>query len=198
MSMRFIGSHTCSPGKGRHDEAIVVANAAVDSDPLSILMKTNLFYILSDARRWEQAFEVSAAVLRRETYVSLLENEWVSNMRARRAEEAAEALQQWAVVTGRNVEAAEEVGRLLVQHIDSDSTGNLTESTIAKLQLRSELPEVYAALGDFEGTIQALQSAYEGGTGVRSLLSMRINPSFDFVRADPRFIDLLAKIGLEE
>ena len=115
-----------------------------------------------------------------------------------RTKDAAEALKQWAVVTGRDVAAAEEVGRLLILHIDSGKTEKLTESTIANLQLRAELPEVYAALGDFEGTIQALQSAYEGGTGIRSLLSIRINPSYDFVRADPRFIDLLAKIGLEE
>jgi hypothetical protein len=27
---------------------------------------------------------------------------------------------------------------------------------------------------------------------------MRINPSYDFVRDDPRFIELLAKIGLAE
>lgn len=184
--------------QGKHDDAIVVANAAVDSDPLSILMETNLFYILSDARRWEQAFEVSADILRRESYVSMLENQWVSNLRARRAEEAAKALRKWAVATGRNVEAAEEVGRQLILHINSGTTENLSESTIAKLQLRAELPELYAALGDFEGTIQALQSTYERGTGVRSLLSMRINPSYDFVRADPRFVDLLAKIGLED
>ena len=184
--------------QGKHEEAIVVANAAVDSDPLSVLMETNLFYILSDARKWEQAFEISADILRRELYVSTLENVWVANTRARRAEDAADALRQWAVVTGRDVEAAEEVGRLLILYIDSGKTEKLTESTIANLQMRAELPEVYAALGDFEGTIQALQSAYEGGTGIRSLLSIRINPSYDFVRADPRFIDLLAKVGLEE
>jgi hypothetical protein len=53
-------------------------------------------------------------------------------------------------------------------------------------------------LGDTEGTIQALPSAYDSGTGVRSLMSMRINPSYDFVCADPRFVDLLEKIGLAE
>jgi hypothetical protein len=53
-------------------------------------------------------------------------------------------------------------------------------------------------LGDTEGTIQSLQSAYDSRTGVRSLMSMRINPSYDFVRDDPRFIELLAQIGLAE
>jgi len=184
--------------KGEHEEAIVVAKAAVSSDPFSILMATNLFYILSDARLWDEAFVISDDILRKEPYVSTLENSWISSMRARRASDAAKYLRQWASVTGRSVEAADELGQQLIRHIDSGIEEKLTESTIARLQLRAELAEVYAVLGDVEGTIQSLQSAYEGGTGVRSLMSMRINPSYDFVRTDPRFVDLLTKIGLAD
>jgi tetratricopeptide (TPR) repeat protein len=184
--------------QGRHEEAIVSAKAALNSDPFSILMATNLSYILGDARLWDQAFDISDDILRKENYVSTLENRWVSSMRAGRATEAAEYLRQWASATGRSVEAADELGQQLIRHIDSGIEEELTESTIARLQLRSELAEIYAVLGDGEGTIQSLQSAYEGGTSVRSLMSMRINPSYDFVRADPRFVDLLTKIGLAE
>lgn len=184
--------------QGLHQEAIVSAKAGLKSDPFSILMATNLSYILSDARLWDEAFEISDDILRKDTYVSALENRWVSSMRARRAEEAAKYLRQWASATGRSVEAADELGQQLIRHIDLSSEERLTESTIARLQLRAELAEVYAALGDTEGTIQSLQSAYESGTGVRSLMSMRINPSYDFVRTNPRFVELLTKIGLAE
>ncbi len=184
--------------KGRHEEAIVAAKAALKSDPFSILMATNLSYILGDARLWDETFEVSDDILRKDTYVSALENRWVSNIRAGRAVEAATYLRRWASATGRSVEAADELGQQLIRHIDSGTEEKLTESMIARLQLRSELAEIYAALGDIEGTIQSLQSAYESGTGVRSLMSMRINPSYDFIRADPRFVDLLAKVGLAE
>jgi TolB-like protein len=184
--------------QGRYDEAIFAAKAALDSDPFSILMATNLSYVLGDARLWDQAFEVSDGILRKENYVSALENRWISNMRARRAAEAAKYLRQWASATGRSVEAANELGQQLIRHIDSGIEEELTESTIARLQLRAELAEIYAALGNVEGTIQSLQSSYESGTGIRSLLSLRINPSYDFVRGDPRFVDLLNKIGLAE
>jgi tetratricopeptide (TPR) repeat protein len=184
--------------QGRYDEAIVSAKAALNSDPFSILMATNLSYILGDARLWDQAFEVSDGVLRKENYVSTLENRWISNLRARRAAEAAKYLRQWASTTGRSVDAADELGQQLIRYIDSGTEEKLTESTIARLQLRAELAEIFAALGDFEETIRSLQSSYESGTGIRSLLSMRINPSYDFVRADPRFVDLLTKIGLAE
>jgi tetratricopeptide (TPR) repeat protein len=184
--------------QGLHEEAIVSAKAGLNSDPFSILMATNLSYILSDARLWDEAFEISDGVLRKDTYVSSLENRWVSNMRAGRAAEAANFLRQWASATGRSVEAADELGQQLIRHIDLGTEERLTESLIARLQLRAELAEVYAALGDVEGTILSLQSAYEGGTGVRSLMSMRINPSYDFVRTDPRFAELLTNVGLAE
>jgi hypothetical protein len=29
-------------------------------------------------------------------------------------------------------------------------------------------------------------------------MSMRINPSYDFVRTDPRFVELLTNVGLAE
>lgn len=184
--------------QGSYDEAIVAARAALKSDPLSSLMATNLSYILGDARLWDQAFKISDGILRERNYVSTLENRWISNMRARRAAEAAKYLRQWASATGRSVDAADELGQQLVRHIDSGAEEKLTESTIARLQIRAELAEIYAALGDVEETIRSLQSSYESGTGIRSLLSMRINPSYDFVRADPRFVDLLTKIGLAE
>ena len=161
-------------------------------------MATNLSYILGDARMWDEAFEISDNILRKESYVSTLQNRWVLNIRARRAAEAAKYLQLWAKATGRSVAAADELGQRLIRHIDSGTEEKLTESVIARLQLRSELAEIYAALGDIEGTILSLQSAYERGTGVRSLMSMRINPSYDFARTDPRFVDLLTKIGLAE
>jgi len=130
--------------KGRHEEAIVAAKAALKSDPFSILMATNLSYILSDARLWDEAFEVSDDVLRKDTYVSALENRWVSSIRAGRAAEAATYLRRWASATGRSVEAADELGQQLIRHIDSGTGEKLTESTIARLQLRSELAEIHA------------------------------------------------------
>ena len=59
-------------------------------------------------------------------------------------------------------------------------------------------PEVYAALGDAENTIEALQRASRTGVGLRSLLSMKINPSYDFIRDDSRFVVLLEEVGLSE
>ena len=50
--------------------------------------------------------------------------------------------------------------------------------------------------GDGDKTTQALQIAFEERLGSRSVLSMKINPVYDFLRDDPRFIALLARVGL--
>ena len=47
-------------------------------------------------------------------------------------------------------------------------------------------------------TIATLQDAYRNGTSFRGLLSMKINPSFDFIREDPRFIELLEGVDLAD
>ena len=50
--------------------------------------------------------------------------------------------------------------------------------------------------GDGDKTMQALEIAFEERLGSRSILSMKINPVYDFLRDDPRFIALLARVGL--
>jgi len=60
------------------------------------------------------------------------------------------------------------------------------------------LAQVCAFIGDRESTLEALDIALEELSGSRSVLSMNINPDYDFMRDDPRFIALLQKVGLSE
>ena len=46
--------------------------------------------------------------------------------------------------------------------------------------------------------LEALDIASEERSGSRSVLSMNINPDYDCMRDDPRFIALLQKVGLSE
>lgn len=47
-----------------------------------------------------------------------------------------------------------------------------------------------------ERTLQALEFAFEERSGSRSVLSMKINPGYDFMRDELRFVALLARLGL--
>lgn len=182
--------------QGKHDEAIALARKALEADPLSNLMKTNLSYVLADARQWNEAFAIGDSVLSDEAYSLLMANLWIDKMRARRAADAAVQLQAWAAATDNDVEAAIKLGELIVRAQSGEDTVESPDELIATLDISTQLPEIYAAIGDAENTIASLVSAHQNGIGFRGLLSMRINPSYDFVRDDPRFIELLDAIGL--
>ena len=184
--------------QGRHDDALAAAEIAVESDPLSPLMLTNKIYILTDARKWDEAFELGRQLVARDPFASLMGNLWIGKLRARRPEDAATQLISWADATGRDVDAATEMGELFIRAQALGEAVELEQDLVDRLQVGTEVPEIYAALGDVENTIAALQNAHRSGTGFRSLLSMKINPSYDFVREDPRFIALMEEVGLTD
>jgi len=184
--------------QGKHDEAINAAKLASVADPLSVMLMTNQSYIFADAQKWDEAVAIGDQVFAKTPYVSLMGNLWIANLRARRPEAAVTQLLNWAAATGRNNEAAIEMGELIIRAQALGETVELTEDLINRLQVGTEVPEIYAALGDAENTIAALQNAHRNGTGFRSLLSMKINPSYDFVRNDPRFVALLEEVGLAD
>jgi len=184
--------------QGRHEEAIALARKALEADPLSTLMFTNLSYVLGDAKRWDESFQLGDEILARESYTSLGANLWIGKMRARRPLEAAVQLQEWANSTSRDAEAALELGAMIVRAQSGEADIDISEELIERMDIGTEIPEVYAAIGHVDKTIAALQYAHRTGVGFRSLLSMRINPSYDFLREDPRFIELLEAIGLAE
>ena len=184
--------------QGKHDAAIEIANRALTSDPFSILMATNLSFMLADARHWDEAFQVGDETLAKEPYSSLMANLWIANLRARRAVEAAVQLENWASATGRDVEAAKVLGAYIVRVQSGEETDPISQELLQRLNIRAQLPDVYAAIGDAEMTLAALADAQKTGIGFRSLLSMRINPSFDFIREDPRYTTLMARIGLSD
>ena len=184
--------------KGQHGQAIGFARQAVQADPLSTLMATNLSYVLIDARQWDEAFDLGAKILAHKEYSSLTENLWIGKMRARRALDAALDLERWARQTDRDLEAAIRLGEIVVHVQAGGEISDDVAEIIGKLHIETQLPEVYAALGDTENTIATLIELQKTGIGFRSILSMRINPAYDFVREDSRFQALLETIRLSE
>ena len=53
----------------------------------------------------------------------------------------------------------------------------------------------YARIGNKEGAIYCLQQAYKAQA--RGILFIKVEPLFDEVRSDPRFMELVREIGLE-
>ncbi len=119
---------------------------------------------------------------------------WRAQLQASHAEDAAEAFENWAAATGRSVEAAQELGAAFIHYKETGIPADISDDLIERLQIGEyDLVPVYASVGDREKTIDALQR-----TDLRYHTSMNVNSSYDFIRDDPRFIELLKQIGLAE
>lgn len=192
-------SHVVS-WQGRHDEALEIAREAVAVDPLSRLMQMNLAYILVDAGAYDEGLTLAYAVVAsRPNFVSQLRNLFLHELRAGNIEKGAAGIEAWAAAEGRDVKAAREIGDLLIRYQQTGEQQEIGDELVRQLELGSEdLAQVYAFVGDGHSAIKAIDIALEERSGSRSVLSMGINPAYDFIRDDPRFITLLSKVGLSE
>jgi hypothetical protein len=58
------------------------------------------------------------------------------------------------------------------------------------------LAVAYARLGDKDQALAWLEKAYAQHSN--GLTSLKVDPTYDLVRGDPRFKDLLRRVGLEQ
>lgn len=184
--------------QGRHDEALQIAEKAVESDPYSALMRMNLGYIAMDDRQYERSFKLHKETVEiKPDYWESWRNIWLIFLRAGRYADATDAVTQWASGTGRNRQAASRLGQLLEQHQATGKPVKIPKTLLDELEIGSQnLAQVYAAAGDAEATLAALRIALDERAGSRSVLSMKINPLYDFIRTDARFSAMLKEIGL--
>jgi adenylate cyclase len=191
-------SHVLS-WQGQHAEAIRLAERAVDVDPMSRLMRMNRSYIYMDSGAFDRAIKLTAEGRKLDPdYPEFMGNLWLTYLRAGRPAEAAKAMHEWAAATGRKPEVMDQIGGLFVRHQQTGEPVHLEPDLARRGEFGLEdLGQVYAAVGDADGTIDALDRAVRERSGSRSVLSMRVNPLYDFIRDDPRFLALMERVGLK-
>jgi len=187
-------SHVLS-WRGEHEEALELAERAVVVDPVSPLMLANLSYIHMDAGNLDRSMEIATE---HPDFPTILRTSWIGYMRAGQFENSVGPLIAWAEKTDRDAEAASQIAERIIDFQRRGNVADLSGESIARLALGSQsLPQIYAFLGDANNTLSALEFALEERSGSRSVLSMRINPAYDFIRTDPRFVELLQRARLD-
>ena len=192
-------SHTLS-WQGRFEEAIAAARRALEIEPDSNVMRSHLGYILIDAGMFDEGLRVSAAMRKlRPEHTIQLRSLYLHELRAGLPADAAASFRTDVTITGGDGVAARQVGDMFVAYAATGEIGDIGQDLIERTQLGSEdLAQVLAAVGDADGTIAALQAAAAEHSGSRSVFSMKINPGYDFIRDDPRFVALLEEVGLAD
>ena len=87
----------------------------------------------------------------------------------------------------------------MIGHAQTGAPQSLSRELVERVRFGHEsLGQVYAAVGDGLQTLDALERAYEARSGSRSVLSMKVNSSYDFIREDARFKTLMKRVGFAQ
>jgi eukaryotic-like serine/threonine-protein kinase len=187
----------------RFDEAISEIRRAMELDPLSTTIAVGLGLTYNHARQYDQAIEAlhnvveldsNSGTMRFEMGIALLGKgeypEAIAALRdaaARGTTSGTTALAMLGYAYGRAGD--KERAREILRQITRDSGGRYFKPTACAL--------VCVGLGDYDQAISWLQKAYVEERGVY-LTHLNVEPPWDPLRSDPRFVDILKKMGLEK
>ncbi|MEK6322621.1 MAG: protein kinase [Acidobacteriota bacterium] len=180
---------------GRHKESIAELKRALEIDPLDLDANTELGYRLFVARQYDQAIEQFRKALDMDPNSPEAHNGlgWVYERKGMYQEALAElskislseynrAMFGWVYASsGRKSDAHKVIGELVAQ-----SQKRYISPYLIAL--------IYARLGEKDQTIQWLEKAYENRDNW--MVWIKVDPGLDFLRSDPRFTDLLQRVGL--
>jgi len=187
---------------GRHDEAIAEAKIAIDLEPASVLNHKNLGQFLYFARRYDEAIPVLERTVEMDPNFRTAYGWLISSYNFCGNEtKAFESYVRQRTVVKENVEIIERRKSIFAK---SGFRGVLQDELEYALDDEKHggdanwlLPRLYAELGDKEKAILRLQKAFENNQRGWGWTTLKIDPKFDLIRDDPRYFDLLKRVGLD-
>ncbi|MGH9498105.1 MAG: TPR end-of-group domain-containing protein [Terriglobales bacterium] len=184
--------------QGRFEEALRESEHARQLDPLSLIIASDNAVILLYARQYDRAIVQFRAVLDMDPNFSraqMIRQAYVEKGMAAEVAAALEAVPPtnspwyWTELAtvygrvGRNQEALRALGKLL--ELSRDRPVDPMEIAIA-----------YVCVGNNSEAMSFLEKAYAQRSS--SLIAIKVDPLFDPLRDDPRFQDLLRRVGLSQ
>ncbi|MEO5858279.1 MAG: hypothetical protein ABIR33_04945 [Pyrinomonadaceae bacterium] len=183
---------------GRHDEAIAEMKIAMEKEPLYLIQGANYAAVLMYARRFDEAVEQA-----KKTYD--LDPEFLGSINW---------LGHAYAARGMYAEALTMVGKRSESDMPLRAAAGYCyakmgqrEKALANIEQWKEIEKeryvqnywvaiAYAAMGDKDGAFAELEKAYRNRDWF--LQRIKVDPFMDPLRNDPRFKDLLKRMGLPE
>jgi len=186
--------------EGKYGEAISELERAQELDPLNLYIKIRLGFMYIYLYDFDPAIELFQRVLKLEPkyalgHLSLGNAYWVKGMSEKAIAEVEMALR----LGGRSVANVGTLGNLYGQTGKKDKA----KALLAELEERSKkgfvssfwVAVIYLGLSEIDKVFEWLYKAYDERDS--SLIYITVVPPVDPIRADPRFMNLLKKMGLE-
>jgi TolB-like protein/DNA-binding winged helix-turn-helix (wHTH) protein/Tfp pilus assembly protein PilF len=182
---------------GRYDEAIAEMRKAENLDPLSLIINADLAELLVLAHSYDESIRQSNKTIEMDPNFAMAHNQLAQGyLEKHMYSEAVTELQKAVRLSGGSPTCIANLARAYA------ASGRRSEATrlLSGLQKRSnptysygsEIATIYASLGDRDQAMNWLEKAYEERFNPGVLL----RPGFDPLRSDPRFEDLVHRIGL--
>jgi serine/threonine protein kinase/tetratricopeptide (TPR) repeat protein len=189
---------------GRFEEAIHEGSKAVELDPVSINAITTLGYVYTLAHRYDEALTTFKKSIELEQEVGTIthaEMAWAYAFKGAHAAALAEykrismvpnAMEEQVVVGGMGfVEAV--AGKIPEANQTISRLRELAESHYIDPYM---IAAVYAGLGNKNQAFDWLNKGIDERSS--SMIYLKVDPFFDTLHADPRFADLLRRMGLPQ
>jgi len=184
---------------GHFDEALRESERARELDPLSLIIATDNGAILYFSRQYDRAIEKLRAVLEVDpnfTHAHILEYVYVQKgmfadaqadlEKLRRVDDSPWSLAQSAYVFGRSGQQVE--ARRALEKLEQLNRRHQIDPAPILI--------AYVGMGNKDEAFAWLEKAYSQHSNALTML--KVDPAFDALRNDPRFKDLLRRVGLAQ
>jgi TolB-like protein/DNA-binding winged helix-turn-helix (wHTH) protein/Tfp pilus assembly protein PilF len=205
LNQNYANAHNFYAGylmcRGRADESIAASNRARELDPFSLSISAQRGFLLENARRYDEAIAQLRSVIAMDpnhySAYWILGHTYAAN---KQFDEAIAAAQKAVDLSERTP------GALGILGLAYGLAGRKAEATrildeLLKLNesryvTPAAMVNVYIGLGDNDKAFEWLEKAYQERSNYVAYL--KVFPILDPLRSDPRFKDLLSRVGLPQ
>ena len=201
VAHQFYGG--CLLQQGRTEEGIREAKRALELDPLSLALNWYLGLCLYHARQYDQAIEQLGKTIQMDQNYHLAHGTLgkVYTQKGMYAEALAEFQTQQKLRDDAATALAQAARIYALSGDRSEAQKRVNESKEMSQQIKTITSDdqtlviagVYAALGEKDEAIEWLEKAYKQREF--GVFFLKVDPTFDSLRSDERFKDLLRRIG---
>lgn len=183
---------------GHFDEAVAEIRKAEALDPLSLIINADDGWILYNARRYDEAIqEVSRALELDPTFASAHWTLGLAYGGKGMSRKAIAEFQKAVKLSGGGTVSLAALGREYAAQGERQKALAILQRLNEQSKYRYVLPDgpayIYTALGDHDRALELLAQAYSQHTDAMTLL--KVEPRFDALRSDPRFMELLRRLS---
>jgi len=181
---------------GQFEEAFVQIKKALELDPLSLIINYCSGWIYFITRQYDEAIIKYQKAI--EIDKNFLASHWIIfyiYLHQGMDKETIEKLQEIMSMDTSTVKYVNDVGNIYEKSGIEGVLHLLIDLELTGVAPDYNLAGYYARLGEKEQALRYLDRAYE--LKAEGLPSLKLDPTFDNLRTDPRFIELLKKMGLE-